>query len=144
MQKIMLFSYNFRLEEEETSRQKLQLEKVSADSKIKKLEEDLAIQDDSNQKLTKDKRFLDERVSELQTQLVEEEEKSKQMTKLKNKYEQIIKDLEEKLRKEQQVCDLYCIKKNIFGESCMWFTKLLSQKFWHVFRKLFIMHWDKK
>ena len=77
-----------------------------ADGKLKKLEEDLAIQDDSNQKLSKERRFLEERVSEMQTQLVEEEEKSKQMTKLKNKYEQIIKALEEKLRKEQQVYSL--------------------------------------
>lgn len=46
---------DFRLEEEEQSRQKLQLEKVSAESKIKKLEEDLAVQDDTNQKLNKEK-----------------------------------------------------------------------------------------
>ena len=42
---------NFRLEEEEQSRQKLQLEKVAADSKLKKLEEDLAVFEDTNMKV---------------------------------------------------------------------------------------------
>ena len=93
----------FRLEEEESARQKLQLEKVSADSKIKKLEEDLAIQDDNNQKLNKEKRSLEERFNEVSSSLVEEEEKTKQLGKLKNKLESIIQDLEDKLRKEQQV-----------------------------------------
>ena len=93
----------FRLEEEESARQKLQLEKVSVDAKIKKLEEDLAIQDDSNQKLNKEKRSLEERLNEVSSSLIEEEEKSKQLAKLKNKYESIIADLEERLRKEQQV-----------------------------------------
>lgn len=40
-----------RLEEEEQARQKLQLEKVAADSKLKKMEEDLAIVDDTNMKV---------------------------------------------------------------------------------------------
>ena len=42
----------FRLEEEEQSRQKLQLDKVTADNKIKKLEETLAVQEDTNSKVT--------------------------------------------------------------------------------------------
>lgn len=92
-----------RLEEEESARQKLQLEKVSVDAKIKKLEEDVAIQEDSNQKLMREKRSLEERFSEVSSSLVEEEEKCKQLGKLKNKYESIIADLEERLRKEQQV-----------------------------------------
>ena len=41
----------FRLEEEEQARQKLQLEKVAGDSKLKKLEEDLAIFEDTNMKV---------------------------------------------------------------------------------------------
>lgn len=40
-----------RLEEEEAARQKLQLEKVSLDSKIKKIEEEFAVLEDSNQKV---------------------------------------------------------------------------------------------
>ena len=40
-----------RLEEEEQARQKFQLEKVTADSKIKKLEEDLALYEDTNMKV---------------------------------------------------------------------------------------------
>jgi myosin protein heavy chain len=39
-----------QLEEEEAARQKLQLEKVQCDSKIKKLEEDYALSEDINQK----------------------------------------------------------------------------------------------
>lgn len=45
-------TYSFiRLEEEEAARQKLQLEKVSLDAKIKKVEEDFAVLEDSNQKV---------------------------------------------------------------------------------------------
>ena len=96
-----------RLEEEEAARQKLQLEKVSADAKLKKLEEDIAIQDDSNAKLIKEKKSLEERLSEVSSSLVEEEEKGKQLGKLKTKYESIIADLEDRLRKETQVSILY-------------------------------------
>lgn len=52
----MLSNNNFltcdRLEEEEQSRQKLQLEKVSTDAKLKKLEENLAQQDNLSGKVT--------------------------------------------------------------------------------------------
>jgi myosin protein heavy chain len=40
-----------QLEEEEAARQKLQLEKVQCDAKIKKLEEDYALSEDTNQKV---------------------------------------------------------------------------------------------
>jgi predicted aminopeptidase len=40
-----------QLEEEEGARQKLQLEKVQCDAKIKKLEEDHALSEDTNQKV---------------------------------------------------------------------------------------------
>jgi myosin protein heavy chain len=40
-----------QLEEEEAARQKLQLEKVQCDARIKKLEEDHALSDDTNQKV---------------------------------------------------------------------------------------------
>lgn len=42
-----------QLEEEEAARQKLQLEKVAADSKIKKMEDDILIMEDQNNKLSK-------------------------------------------------------------------------------------------
>ena len=45
-----------QLEEEEAARQKLQLERVQCDAKLKKLEEDLALSDDTNQKLVKEKK----------------------------------------------------------------------------------------
>ncbi len=39
------------MEEEETARQKLQLEKVAADQRLKKIEEHYAALEDSNQKV---------------------------------------------------------------------------------------------
>lgn len=42
-----------QLEEEEAARQKLQLEKVTAEAKIKKLEDDVLLMDDQNNKLSK-------------------------------------------------------------------------------------------
>lgn len=42
-----------QLEEEEAARQKLQLEKVTAEAKIKKLEDDVLLMDDHNNKLSK-------------------------------------------------------------------------------------------
>lgn len=45
-----------QLEEEEGARQKLQLEKVQLDAKIKKYEEELALSEDTNQKLLKEKK----------------------------------------------------------------------------------------
>ena len=41
------------LEEEEDARQKLQLEKVTCDGKIKKLEDDVLVMEDQNNKLCK-------------------------------------------------------------------------------------------
>ena len=41
-----------RLEQEEQARQKLQLEKVASDGKMKKLEETVAIFEDTNNKVT--------------------------------------------------------------------------------------------
>lgn len=45
-----------QLEEEEEARQKLQLEKVQCDARLKKLEEDLALAEDSNSKIIKEKK----------------------------------------------------------------------------------------
>ena len=59
-----------RLEEEEQARQKLQLEKVAADGKLKKMEEDLALNEDTNAKLLKEKRSLEERLSEANAQIL--------------------------------------------------------------------------
>lgn len=42
-----------QLDEEEGARQKLQLEKVTTDAKLKKLEEDIMVLDDQNTKLSK-------------------------------------------------------------------------------------------
>lgn len=42
-----------QLDEEEAARQKLQMEKVTTDAKLKKLEEDVMVLDDQNNKLNK-------------------------------------------------------------------------------------------
>ena len=42
----------YRLEQEEQARQKLQLEKVTSEAKIKKLEEACVLQDDANNKVS--------------------------------------------------------------------------------------------
>lgn len=42
-----------QLDEEEAARQKLQLEKVTLEAKVKKVEEDVMVLDDQNNKLNK-------------------------------------------------------------------------------------------
>lgn len=42
-----------QLDEEEAARQKLQMEKVTTDAKLKKFEEDIMVLDDQNSKLNK-------------------------------------------------------------------------------------------
>lgn len=42
-----------QLDEEEAARQKLQLEKVTMEAKMKKIEEDVMVLDDQNNKLNK-------------------------------------------------------------------------------------------
>lgn len=48
---IVIFLYLFRLDEEEATRQKLQLEKVQCEAKLKKYEEDLLAWEDSHSKV---------------------------------------------------------------------------------------------
>uniref|UniRef100_A0A8C9VQR7 Myosin heavy chain 10 n=1 Tax=Scleropages formosus TaxID=113540 RepID=A0A8C9VQR7_SCLFO len=91
-----------QLDEEEGARQKLQLEKVTAEAKIKKMEEDILLLEDQNSKFLKEKKLLDDRVAEITTQLAEEEEKAKNLGKIKNKQEVMIVDLEERLKKEEK------------------------------------------
>lgn len=112
------------LAEEEDARQKLQLEKVAVEGKVKKLEEDVLLMEDQNNKLQKvrpggaasgrfkhrsppsstvlshtlwclqERKLLEERIADMSSNLAEEEEKSKNLTKLKNKHESMISDLE--------------------------------------------------
>uniref|UniRef100_A0A8B9LX90 Myosin-11-like n=1 Tax=Astyanax mexicanus TaxID=7994 RepID=A0A8B9LX90_ASTMX len=94
-----------RLEEEEDrsdARQKLQLEKVTCEGKIKKLEDDILVMEDQNNKLLKERKLLEERVADYSANLAEEEEKSKNLTKLKNKHESMISELEVRLKKEEK------------------------------------------
>ncbi|KAM6113871.1 LOW QUALITY PROTEIN: myosin-11 [Pterocles gutturalis] len=109
-----------QLEEEEAARQKLQLEKVTADGKIKKMEDDILIMEDQNNKLTKVSvgKLLEERISDLTTNLAEEEEKAKNLTKLKNKHESMISELEVRLKKEEKNRqELEKIKRKLDGEA---------------------------
>uniref|UniRef100_A0A8B9TW33 Myosin heavy chain 11 n=1 Tax=Anas platyrhynchos TaxID=8839 RepID=A0A8B9TW33_ANAPL len=107
-----------QLEEEEAARQKLQLEKVTADGKIKKMEDDILIMEDQNNKLTKERKLLEERISDLTTNLAEEEEKAKNLTKLKNKHESMISELEVRLKKEEKSRqELEKTKRKLEGES---------------------------
>uniref|UniRef100_A0AAQ5Y0U8 Myosin, heavy chain 9a, non-muscle n=1 Tax=Amphiprion ocellaris TaxID=80972 RepID=A0AAQ5Y0U8_AMPOC len=102
----ILHDLESRLEEEEereAARQKLQMEKVTTDAKLKKQEEEIMVLDDQNNKLNKEKKLLEERISEFTTNLTEEEEKSKSLQKLKNKHEAMITDLEDRLRKEEKI-----------------------------------------
>ncbi|KAK7929897.1 hypothetical protein WMY93_006292 [Mugilogobius chulae] len=91
-----------QLDEEEAARQKLQMEKMTTDSKLKKMEEEIMVLDDQNSKLSKEKKQLEERISEFTTNLAEEEEKSKSLQKLKNKHEAMITELEDRLRREEK------------------------------------------
>ena len=52
----VLLLFTRRLEEEEQSRQKLQLEKVSIDAKLKQFEEKAVALQDSNAKVRKDRK----------------------------------------------------------------------------------------
>uniref|UniRef100_A0A8D2PGA6 Myosin heavy chain 11 n=1 Tax=Zosterops lateralis melanops TaxID=1220523 RepID=A0A8D2PGA6_ZOSLA len=107
-----------QLEEEEAARQKLQLEKVAADSKIKKMEDDILIMEDQNNKLSKERKQLEERISDLTTNLAEEEEKAKNLTKLKNKHESMISELEVRLKKEEKSRqELDKVKRKLEGEA---------------------------
>uniref|UniRef100_A0A8C5SLI6 Myosin heavy chain 11 n=1 Tax=Laticauda laticaudata TaxID=8630 RepID=A0A8C5SLI6_LATLA len=107
-----------QLEEEEAARQKLQLEKVTAEGKIKKMEDDILVLEDQNNKLSKERKLLDERVSDLTTNLAEEEEKAKNLTKLKNKHESMISELEVRLKKEEKCRqELEKMKRKLEGDS---------------------------
>uniref|UniRef100_A0A668ANN7 Myosin, heavy chain 10, non-muscle n=1 Tax=Myripristis murdjan TaxID=586833 RepID=A0A668ANN7_9TELE len=91
-----------QLDEEEAARQKLQLEKVTAEAKIKKMEEDILLLEDQNSKFLKEKKLLEDRIGEMTSQLTEEEEKAKNLGKVKNKQEMMMVDLEERLKKEEK------------------------------------------
>lgn len=120
--------------EEEDARQKLQLEKVAVEGKVKKLEEDVLFLEDQNNKLQKvrkessfgptlalffllwsafyhspllrlqERKILEERMADVSSTLAEEEEKSKNLTKLKSKHESMISDLEGERIRSKERC----------------------------------------
>uniref|UniRef100_A0A7N6ANJ3 Myosin, heavy chain 11b, smooth muscle n=1 Tax=Anabas testudineus TaxID=64144 RepID=A0A7N6ANJ3_ANATE len=99
---LYLLKFSMLESEEEDARQKLQLEKVAVEGKVKKLEEDILLMEDQNNKLHKERKLLEERMADMSSNLAEEEEKSKNLTKLKNKHESMISDLEVRLKKEEK------------------------------------------
>ncbi|XP_025770137.1 myosin-14-like [Puma concolor] len=106
------------LEAEEGARQKLQLEKVTTEAKLKKFEEDVVLLEDQNAKLSKERRLLEERLAEFSSQAAEEEEKIKSLNKLRLKYEATIADMEDRLRKEEKGRqELEKLKRRLDGES---------------------------
>uniref|UniRef100_A0A2K6TT88 Myosin heavy chain 14 n=1 Tax=Saimiri boliviensis boliviensis TaxID=39432 RepID=A0A2K6TT88_SAIBB len=100
------------------ARQKLQLEKVTTEAKMKKFEEDLLLLEDQNSKLSKERKLLEDRLAEFSSQAAEEEEKVKSLNKLRLKYEATIADMEDRLRKEEKSRqELEKLKRRLDGES---------------------------
>lgn len=140
------------MEEEEDARQKLQLEKVTCDGKIKKLEDDILVMEDQNNKLLKvgegqgvdcrgrtdllrvfqERKLMEERIADFSTNLAEEEEKSKNLTKLKNKHESMISELEGNRLSCSQCRDLLHLRS---------LRTVSSYSQWRLFR---CKHWNKE
>uniref|UniRef100_A0A8D0ACR4 Myosin-10 n=1 Tax=Sander lucioperca TaxID=283035 RepID=A0A8D0ACR4_SANLU len=116
----ILHDLESRLEEEEErtqGMQKLQLEKVTTEAKLKKFEEDILLLEDQNSKFLKEKKLLDDRINEMTVALAEEEEKAKNLSKVKNKQEIMMVDLEERLKKEEKTRqELEKAKRKLDGE----------------------------
>uniref|UniRef100_A0A673B8K2 Myosin-10-like n=1 Tax=Sphaeramia orbicularis TaxID=375764 RepID=A0A673B8K2_9TELE len=107
-----------QLDEEEAARQKLQLEKVTAEAKMKKFEEDILLLEDQNSKFIKEKKLMEDRINEMSSMLAEEEEKAKNLGKVKNKQEMMMVDLEERLKKEEKTRqELEKAKRKLDGET---------------------------
>lgn len=94
------------MEEEERSRQKLQLERGHLDGKIKNLENVVASQQNDLAKVQKERKALDEKLQEIVSQRQEEEEKLKNLLRMKTKQESQSNDLEERLKRETEVCSI--------------------------------------
>ena len=93
----------FRLEEEEQSRQKLQLERAQLEGKIKNLEGVVATQQNDLGKAQKERKVLEDKLQEITNQRQEEEEKMKNLLRIKTKQESQNNDLEERLKREIEV-----------------------------------------
>jgi len=94
----------FRLEEEEQTRQKLQLERAQLEGKIKNLEDLVASQHNDLAKVQKERKMLDDKLQEIANQRQDEEEKLKNLLRIKTKQESQNNDLEERLKREIEVC----------------------------------------
>ncbi|PNI16515.1 MYH14 isoform 8 [Pan troglodytes] len=117
------------LEAEEGARQKLQLEKVTTEAKMKKFEEDLLLLEDQNSKLSKERKLLEDRLAEFSSQAAEEEEKVKSLNKLRLKYEATIADMEDRLRKEEKGRqELEKLKRRLDGESSELQEQMVEQQ----------------
>ena len=101
----MTFSrLNFRLEEEEQHRQKLQLERGQLDGKVKNLEELVSSQQNDLVRVQKERKALDDKLQEIANQRQDEEEKYKNLLRIKSKQDNQCSELEERLKREIEVC----------------------------------------
>ena len=96
-------SYPFRLEDEEQTRQKLQLERTQLESKIKQFEDIIASQQNDLARIQKERKTLDDKLQETSNQRQDEEEKLKTLLRTKTKLESQTNDLDERLKREIEV-----------------------------------------
>ena len=76
-------SFDFRLEDEEQTRQKLQLERTQLENKIKNLEDLVASQQNDLGRIQKERKTLDDKLQETSNQRQDEEEKLKNLLRTK-------------------------------------------------------------
>ncbi len=94
----------FRLEEEERTRQKLQLERTQLENKIKSLEDIVAKLQNDHGKIQKEYKTLSDKHQEILKTIQDQEEKIKNLLLIKTKLESQCNDLEERLKRETEVC----------------------------------------
>ncbi|KAJ4918976.1 hypothetical protein JOQ06_015341, partial [Pogonophryne albipinna] len=93
-----------QLDEEEAARQKLQLEKVTTEAKMKKHEEDILLLEDQNSKFIKEKKLLDDReivMVDLEERLKKEEKTRQELEKAKRKLDGETTDFQDQIAELQ-------------------------------------------
>lgn len=91
------------MEDEEQTRQKLQIERTQIESKMKNLEDLVASQQNDLARIQKERKTLDDKLQETSNQRQDEGEKMKNLLRIKTKLESQVSDLEERLKREIEV-----------------------------------------
>lgn len=91
------------LDEVQASKQKLQLEKVGVDAKVKQMTDAIAQREEQLTKYDKNNKKLVSKIDALNQQLSSEGDKAKGLSKQKMKYEHTIQETEERLRREESL-----------------------------------------